>query len=70
MNTPPKILVTAREAADMLSLDVMTVYELAAKGELEKRYIGKGTRHFRIPVASLHAYVDGLPVDPVVDGAA
>lgn len=60
-----KLLVTAREAAEMLSLDVMHVYKLCAEGQIEKRYIGKGTRNFRIPVASIVAYVDSLPVDPV-----
>lgn len=56
-----KILVTAREAADMLSIGLTKVYELAANGDLEKRYIGKGTREFRIPVDSIHAYAEGLP---------
>ncbi|MGH3501359.1 MAG: helix-turn-helix domain-containing protein [Nocardioidaceae bacterium] len=60
-----KILVTAREAADMLSVNVTEVYSLAASGALEKRYVGKGTREFRIPVESVEAYVAGLPTEPV-----
>lgn len=57
------ILVRAVDAAAMLGIDVSSVYELAASGKLEKRYIGKGTRNFRIPVASLRAYADGLPTE-------
>lgn len=64
-----KILVTAREAADMLSIGLTDLYNLAAAGHVEKRYIGKGTRKFRIPVASLQAYADALPVDPVEEAS-
>jgi len=58
-----KLLATAREAAGILAVDVSKVYELAAAGVLERRYIGK--RNFRIPYASLQAYVDSLPTEPV-----
>ncbi len=63
------LLVTAREAADVLSVDLMTVYRLCSAGDLEKRYIGKGTRNFRIPYASLRAYAASLPRDPVEETA-
>ena len=62
-----KLLVSVNEAAEMLSLTPRLVYELAANNRLEKRYVGKGTRNFRIPVTSLQAYVDSLPIDPVVE---
>ncbi len=60
-----KLLVTAREAAQMLSVSVEEVWDLAASGRLERRYIGKGTQYYRIPVESLKAYADSLPTDPV-----
>ena len=64
-----KILVSVNEAAYLLSVSTKVVYELAAKGELEKRYVGGKTRNFRIPVASLQAYADNLPVDPVEEAS-
>jgi hypothetical protein len=60
------ILVRARKAAEMLDVDVAEVYILAAAGHLGvKRYIGKGTRAFRLEVAAVKAYVDSLPTEPV-----
>lgn len=64
-----KLLVTVREAAQMLSVSEWTVYELASSGQLERRYIGTGKRFFRIPVDSLRAYVDSLPEEPVEDAS-
>lgn len=58
------LLVTAREAADLLGVGVTAVYDLAAAGELEKKYVGKGTRNFRLTYASLETYVAGLPSEP------
>lgn len=63
------LLVTAREAADMLGVGVTTVYDLAAAGDIEKKYIGKGTRNFRLTYASLESYVDGLPSEPAQESA-
>ena len=51
------------DAAEYLSLDKSTVYELCAKGDLEKRYVGKGTRNFRIPFESIEAFRLGLPTE-------
>lgn len=59
------LLVTVKEAQEMLGLSDTKVYELAKKGRLEKKYIGKGTRNFRITVASIERYVDNLSVDPI-----
>lgn len=64
-----KLLLRAAEAAEMLSLTEREVYELASKGLLEKRYIGKGTRNFRIPLASIEAYAEGLPTEPLGESA-
>lgn len=60
------ILVRARKAADMLDVDVAEVYQLAAAGVLgPKRFIGKGTRAFRLEVAAIKAYAQSLPTEPV-----
>jgi hypothetical protein len=56
--------VSVREATDALSLSTAQVYELAAPGTLEKRYIGKGTRNFRLTAESLRAYAESLPTEP------
>lgn len=63
MTTP--ILVTVAEATHILSLSQTKVYELANDGVLEKRYIGKGTRNYRLTYDSLVDYVNGLSQDPV-----
>lgn len=60
-----KVLVTAREAAEMLSIGESEVRGLVANGHLERRYIGSGRRMYRIPVSSIVAYAESLPQDPV-----
>lgn len=60
-----KLLVTVREAAELLSMSTWRVYDLAAAGHLERRYIGKGNHYFRIPTESVRAYAESLPTDPV-----
>ena len=59
------LMVTAKEAQEMLGLSDTKVYALAADGKLEKKYIGKGTRNFRITVESIERYVASLDSDPV-----
>lgn len=61
MTTPtqPKLLLKVAEVAHILSVSEAEVYALAAGGDLDKSYIG--TRRFRIPMASVEAYVAGLP---------
>jgi len=61
--TAEKLLVTAKEAAEILSIGVSEVYNLAARGDLEKRFIGSGRREFRIPMSSLRAFAEGLPTE-------
>lgn len=60
-----RILVTVREAARMLSVNIYEVYDLVRKEKLERRYIGEGRHYYRIPVASVRAYVESLPTEPV-----
>ena len=49
----------------MLRLSPNSIYELAATGVFTKRYVGTGTRNFRLEVSELEAYVKGLPTEPV-----
>lgn len=62
---PTPLLVTVKDAAVMLSLSTSKVYELAADGHLEKKYVGTGSRNFRLTVKSIERYVAGLSQDPV-----
>ena len=60
------ILVTAKQAGEILALSTTVIYDLAAKGKLEKKYVGeKGSRNFRLTYASVVAYADSLDSDPV-----
>jgi excisionase family DNA binding protein len=67
--TAPTLLVTIRRAGDMLGVGRSTVYELIRALEIEVVHIGRSAR---VPVASVHAYVDRLraqsPYDrPITD---
>lgn len=59
-----KILVTVAEAAEMLAVSPKTIYELTSAGEFTKRYVGKGTRNFRLQVDELVQYAAKLPTEP------
>lgn len=60
-NTTVKpLLVSKKDAAAMLSVTEREVIRLINAGELERRYIGGGTKYYRIPYASLEAYVATL----------
>jgi excisionase family DNA binding protein len=63
MTTP--LMVTTAEAAVILAVSEDRVRSLAKTGVLERRFIGKGTRNYRILYSSLQRYVDGLSQDPV-----
>ena len=52
-----KVLLTAEEAADALSIGRTKVYELLASGLLRSVQIGKSRR---IPVSAIHEFVDRL----------
>lgn len=64
------LLVTAKEAAGLIGVSTVAIYDLARDGgPLEKKYIGKGTRNFRITYASLERYVAGLPSEPLEEAS-
>lgn len=69
MTETKPLMVTVREAEDILKLSSTKVYELASKGVLVKRYVGNGRRNFRLEYASLERYVAGLSQDPLEESA-
>lgn len=64
-----KLLVTAREAAEMLAVSEHQVRLLVAKSLLDRRFIGQGRREYRITVESIRAYVEALPREAVGESA-
>jgi excisionase family DNA binding protein len=52
-----KLLLTAEEASEVLSLGRTVIYELMARGELESVVIGRSRR---VPAEALAAFVQGL----------
>ena len=50
------MLLTVREAAQLLSIGRSTIYELITAREIEVVHIG---RSVRVPVAALHAFIEG-----------
>jgi len=52
-----KLLLTAEEAGDLLSLGRTVIYELMARGALESVAVGRSRR---IPAEALTAFVQGL----------
>ena len=63
------ILVSAKEAANLLGISTFRVYELAASGVLEKRYHGKKTRNFNLTYESVEKYAASLPTEPLEESA-
>lgn len=53
---PNQIAATPAQAAEMLGVHVATIYKMHARGELPMRKIGRASR---IPVASIHALIEG-----------
>lgn len=56
-----KVLVSVKEAAWLLSLSISMIGQAARDGDIERVYIGEGTRSYRIVYQSLLAWVDGMP---------
>ena len=61
MTIEEQILCTARQAAELLAIGPDEVYDLANAGHLTKRYIGRGTRNYRLLVSEVRAYAESLP---------
>ena len=55
-----KALYRAAEAGSELGLSTGEIRRLVEQGILERRYIGKGTRNYRITGDSMAAYYESL----------
>lgn len=56
-----KILVTVKEAAWMLSLPESAIRQAVSDGDLDRLFIGMGTKNYRIVYGSLLAWVNSMP---------
>jgi hypothetical protein len=56
-----KILVTVKEAAWMLSLPEGAIRQAVAEEDLDRVFIGAGTKNYRIVYGSLLAWVNDMP---------
>lgn len=54
-----------KDAADWIGQSVATVRELVEAGVLHRRYIGTGTRYYRVTAESIDAYVASLTSEAV-----
>lgn len=59
-----KIMITVKEAAWMLSLPEGTIRDAAIVGDVQRVFIGKGTKNYRIVYGSLLAWVNTMPREP------
>lgn len=62
MTQDERLLIPVKEAADRLSVTPWSVYKLLDEKVIEGRY--QGRRRY-VVVASLRAYVENLPTEPV-----
>lgn len=58
-----RVLVTAKEAAWVLSLSEGMIRQAVREGDVDRVYIGEGTTHYRIVYASLLAWVNTMPTE-------
>lgn len=54
-----------KDVADMLSVSEWEIRRLCDAGILHRRYIGDGSRFYRVTAASVDKYLDGLPAERV-----
>lgn len=65
MSSVKPLLYTVADAQVRSSLSRGELRRLCNEGVLERRYVGEGSRYYRITAASLDRYIDGLPSEPV-----
>lgn len=58
-----RVLVTAKEAAWVLSLSEGMIRQAVRDGDVDRVFIGEGTTHYRIVYASLLAWVNTMPTE-------
>lgn len=56
-----KILINVKEAAWMLSLPEHAIRQAVTSGEVDRVFIGAGTKNYRIVYGSLLAWVNDMP---------
>lgn len=57
------VLISVSDAARMLSMSERVVYELAAAGQLTKRYLTAEGRNFRLEAQQVKDYALSLPTE-------
>lgn len=60
-----KVLVSVKEAAWLLSLSEQMIRQAAVDGDVDRVFIGTGTTNYRIVHASLLAWVNSMPREPI-----
>lgn len=58
--TDVRALWRAKDTADWIGQSVATVRELVDAGVLHRRYVGTGTRYYRITAESIDNYIASL----------
>ena len=56
-----KILITVKEAAWMLSLPEHAIRQIVSFGDLDRVFIGEGSKHYHVVYGSLLAWVNSMP---------
>ncbi len=59
-----KVLITVKEAAWMLSLSEGAIRQAVADEDVQRVFIGTGTKNYRIVYGSLLAWVNEMPTSP------
>jgi len=57
----PRVMITVKEAAWLLSLSEHEIRRAVTAGEIERVFIGAGTTHYRVVYGSLLAWVNDMP---------
>ncbi len=58
-------LYRVKDAAERLAVSQWEVRRLCDAGVLERRYIGEGSRFYRVTVSSVERYLESLPAEAV-----
>ncbi len=65
MSTPAPALYSVKDAAIRTSLSEWEIRRLLDTGVLERRYIGQGTRYYRVTAESVERFLASLPSEAV-----
>lgn len=59
-----RVLISVKEAAWILSVSTSLIYDAVHRGDVDRVFIGEGTKQYRIVYNSLLAWVNDLPTKP------